>query len=293
MKKLLFVINPNAGKRKAAKHLPEIIDIFNREDYLVCTYFTAAQDDARKVVAQKAAEMDMVVCCGGDGTFNETVAGVLESGADVPLGYIPAGSTNDFANSLGLSTNPVEAARRIATGVPECYDVGCFGGRYFTYVASFGAFTKSSYATPQSVKNALGHTAYVLSGIQEISQLRKIHVKLETEEETLEGDYIFGAICNSTSIGGILKLDPSQVDLADGLLEVLLVRVPKDVGELTACVQAVQKHTYDCAMMTFRSVKKVTVYADEEIAWTLDGEKEIGKPEVLVENIHHAIRLMK
>ena len=293
MKKMLFIMNPYAGMRKASKVLPEILAEFNRAEWDVHAYMTKGPGDGREVVKNRASEMDLVVCCGGDGTFNETVAGVLESGADVPVGYIPAGSTNDFANSLGLPADPVEAAKRIIAGKPEKYDVGCFGGRYFTYVASFGAFTKASYSTPQNIKNALGHTAYILEGIQELSQLgSKLHLRLEMDGETVEDDFIFGAICNSTSVGGILTLDPKQVDMRDGMFEVLLVRYPRDLVEIAECIQAVQKQTYNCKMMTFRSTRQVKINADPKMDWTLDGEKEPGKAEIEVENVHHAIRLV-
>ena len=294
MKKLFFVINPYAGMRKANKLLPEILSVFNRGGFDVQVYITQCQGDAKKVVSRRAKEMDIVVCCGGDGTFNETVAGVMESGANVPVGYIPAGSTNDFANSLGLPADPVEAAKQIVFGMARPFDVGVFGGRYFTYVASFGVFTKTSYTTPQNIKNALGHTAYLLSGIQELSQLRhKVHVKLEMDGKQVEDDFIFGAICNSTSVGGILTLDPKQVDMSDGLFEVLLVRYPKDLAEVRECIQAVQKQTYNCKMLTFCSCKQVKITASSSIAWTLDGEKEPEKREVFVENIHHAFRLVR
>ena len=293
MKKMLFILNPNAGMRKANKVLTEILAVFNRADYDVSVYITAGQGDAKKCVKDRAGQQDLIVCCGGDGTFNETVAGLLESGADVPLGYIPAGSTNDFANSLGLSTDPVQAAENIAAGSPESYDVGCFNGRYFTYVASFGAFTKASYATPQSVKNALGHTAYLLGGIQELSQIRSLAIKLELDGGVLEDNVLFGAICNSTSVAGILTLDPNQVDMQDGLFEILLVRAPKDLLEIGECIQAVQKQQYNCKMITFRSASAVKICALEEMDWTLDGEREPGSREIFVENRHLAIRLVK
>ncbi len=294
MKKLLFIMNPYAGMRKANKVLPEILAEFNRAGFDVHAYMTQGQGDGKAEVKRRAGEMDIIVCCGGDGTFNETVAGILESGADVPVGYIPAGSTNDFASSLGLPTDPVEAAKRIVNGTAEAYDVGCFGGRYFTYVASFGAFTKTSYSTPQNIKNALGHTAYLLEGIQELSQLgHKAHLKLEMDGKTLEDDFIFGAICNSTSVGGILTLDPKVVDMRDGLFEVLLVRFPRDLVEVAECIQAVQRQTYNCKMMTFRSTRQVKITADSNVAWTLDGEKEPGRETIAVENLHHAFKLVR
>lgn len=292
MKRMLFVMNPYAGVRRANRCLPDILATFNRGGYDVTVYMTAGPGDAVGYVAARAAEVDAVVCCGGDGTFNETISGMLQSGADVPIGYIPAGSTNDFAASLGLPTNILTAAQSIVEGEPVRYDVGMFGTRYFSYVASFGAFTRTSYATPQNVKNALGHTAYVLAGISELSQIRALHVALELDGERVEDDFIFGAISNSTSVGGILTLDPKQVDMQDGKFEVLLVRAPRDLGELSECIRALQRQVYNCAMLTFRSAKTVHIAADPTMDWTLDGEREPGHAEVTVQNLHGAVRVI-
>ena len=293
MKKLFFALNPYAGTRKANRVLPEILSVFNRADFDVSVYITQGPGDLTAAIARLASHADLVVCCGGDGTFNETITGLLTAGLDKPVGYIPAGSTNDFANSLKLPTDPVAAARLIATGKPEPYDVCRFGSRYFSYVASFGAFTKASYSTPQNVKNALGHTAYLLEGIHELSQIRTSHVALELDGELLEDDYLFGAICNSTSIGGILTLDPNQVDMKDGLFEVLLVRKPRDLSEIAECISAVQKQQYNCRMMTFRSAREVKITSNADMFWTLDGEKAQGAPEITITNLHHAIQLIK
>lgn len=294
MKKLLFVMNPFAGQRKANKYLPEIISLFNRAGYETNVYMTGGSGDAARMVQLRAKESDLIVCCGGDGTFNETVTGIIQAGVDVPVGYIPAGSTNDFATSLKLPGSPMQAVQHILEGQPVSYDVGRFGERYFSYIASFGAFTRTSYATPQSVKNALGHMAYVLEGINELSQIRKVHVRMELENEVLEDDYLFGAISNSTSVGGILTLNPSQVDMGDGLFEILLVRAPKNLTELPECILALQTQDYsNCGMITFRSASKIKVCAPADVPWTLDGEREDGHSEVQVENLHHAIRLMQ
>lgn len=293
MKKMLFVMNPYSGTRRANKYLVDIIDLFNRANYEVMVHMTQGQGDATKVVAAKAHEMDLIVCCGGDGTFNETISGMLSVGADVPLGYIPAGSTNDFATSLKLSGNVMQAAQDILDGQPVTYDVGKFGNRYFSYVASFGAFTRASYATPQSVKNMLGHTAYLLEGINELSQIRNEHVRLEIDGEVVEDDFIFGAISNSTSLGGVLTLDPDVVDLADGQMEILLVRAPQNLTELAECIQTVQTQKYSCSMITFQSAKKIRIFANPFMPWTLDGEREDGHEQVDVENIHHAIHIVK
>ena len=293
MKKLLFIMNPCAGTKKANRVLPEIISVFNEHDYEVITYMTAKQGDAARIAAQRGAGMDLVVCSGGDGTLNETVSGLLDAGLDVRVGYVPSGSTNDFASSLKLSGNPVQAAREIVEGTPFRFDVGRFGERYFSYVASFGIFTRASYATPQSVKNALGHLAYVLAGITELSQIRTERVKLEIDGEVVEDEFLFGAISNSTSVGGILTLDPRQVDMSDGKFEILLLRAPRDLMEISQCISALQKQEYNCNMITFRSASQIRVYGRPDMSWTLDGEWCQGSEEILVSNLHHAVTLMK
>ena len=293
MKKMLFIMNPFAGVKRANRHLTDILLMFTQAGYEVTTHMTLGRGDAAAVAREKGKDVDLVVCCGGDGTLNETITGLLSAGADTPIGYIPAGSTNDFASSLKLPTNILKAAQEIVEGEPVSYDVGRFGDRYFSYVASFGAFTKSSYATPQNIKNALGHTAYVLSGITELSQIRNEHVKMEIDGQVVEGDFLFGAICNSTSVGGILTLDPKQVDMGDGLFEILLVRAPENLAEIHECIQALQSQKYNCAMLTFRSARRVRIFADPDMPWTLDGEKEDGHKTVEVENLHHAIRLIQ
>ena len=293
MKKMLFIMNPCSGQKRANRFLPEILSTFNEAGYDVLVHMTAGPGDGDKTVRRLGAGMDAVVCCGGDGTFNDVVSGLLHSGLDVPVGYIPAGTTNDFANSLKLPTDVMEATRAIVDGTPVAYDAGKFGNRYFSYVASCGAFTRASYATPQNIKNALGHTAYVLEGIQELSQLRKEHVRMDIGGRIVEDDFLFGAISNSTSVGGILTLDPSQVDMRDGLLEVLLVRAPRNLGELTECIQALKSQKYNCEMITFCSAPRVTVYSDPDMPWTLDGEREEGHGEVVVENQHLAVKLLQ
>ena len=293
MKKLLLIMNPYAGQKKANRVLTEIIEIFNRADYEVMVYMTAGQGDAEKAAMRYAGQMDVIVCCGGDGTFNETVAGILNSGTDVPIGYIPAGSTNDFAASMKLPLDILQAARGIAHGQERRVDVGSFGGRFFSYVASFGAFTRTSYTTPQSAKNTLGHLAYLLSGIQELSQIKARRLRFELPDgKVLEDDYIFGAISNSTSMGGVLTLSPDRVDMTDGKLELMLVRAPKDAFELTDCLVALQKQTYNCAMMTFLSTERMTVTAPADMEWTIDGERQTPVEHVRVECLQNALRIV-
>ena len=293
MRKLLFLVNPNAGQRRVNKSLGEIIGIFNEGGYEVTVFMTTGPGDGTRIVRDRAKDYDLVVCAGGDGTLNETITGLMEAGTDCPIGYIPCGSTNDFAATLKLSMDVVQAARDILLGAPVEYDLGKWGDRYFSYIASFGAFTRVSYATPQNLKNALGHLAYVLSGIQELPQIRSIPMVLELDGERVEGKYIFGAVSNSTSVGGVFTLDPRLVDLRDGKFEVILVRLPRDMNELAACISAIQSGTYDCAAITFRSVSRLTVRQTSDVAWTLDGERAEGQEEIPIENLHRAMRLVR
>ena len=290
---MLFVVNPRSGTRKSGKYLAEIVAVFNKAGYAVTVHITDGPGDATRITRQLAAGMDVVVCCGGDGTFNETVSGLLRSGADVPLGYIPAGSTNDFAASLKLPTQFLEAAQAIVEGQPASYDVGKINDRYFTYVASFGVFTKTSYATSQTMKNAIGHAAYLLSGIQEVSQLHPTTIRLEIDDEVIEDAFLFGAVSNTTSVGRVLTLDPQKVDMADGKLELLLIRPPKDLVELSACIRALQTHQYNCGMIEFRSVTTLRVTCPDDIVWTLDGERFDAPRTLEISNLHHAIRLLQ
>lgn len=293
MKRMLFIMNSHAGQRKANKHLSDILTVFNQAGFEVQIHMTAGTGDASRIAEEKAGNVDIVVCCGGDGTFNETISGIYLSGTDTPVGYIPAGSTNDFAASLHLSMDPVQAARDIVSGVPVRFDLGRFNDRIFTYVASFGAFTRVSYATPQSLKNALGHTAYLLGGIQEISQIRNEHLRLEIDGEIIEDDFIFGAVCNSTSLGGLLTLNPKQVDMRDGRFEIMLVRMPKNLLEVSECIQAFQNQTYNCAMTTFRTASHIRIWPKPDLPWTLDGERADGSSMIDVENMHLAFQLMQ
>lgn len=291
-KRILLIVNPCAGKRKAQRQLADIISVFNQAGYMVITYITVCAGDGERAVLEYAEQADLIVCCGGDGTLNETISGVLKSGTDKPIGYIPAGSTNDFATTLHLSGDMVQAAKDIIEGEEMQLDVGQFGNRYFAYIASFGIFTKTSYETPQEWKNALGHTAYILGGIQELSQLKTHHLRFELSTgEVVEDRFLFGAISNSTSVGGIISLAQDRVDLCDGKLELLLIHAPKDLMELTDCVKAIQRKTYDSKLITFMNASEIYVTAPAELGWTVDGEKESGHSAVSVKCLQKAIRI--
>ncbi len=293
MKKLLIIMNPCSGKKKANLHLANIISVFNRANYEVTVYITTGRGDATTVAARHGACYDLLVCIGGDGTFNEVITGLHNIGAMTPIGYIPAGSTNDFASSLHLSKDIPAAAKDIIEGSTRSLDIGKFNDRCFSYIASFGAFTRTSYATPQSLKNLLGHTAYLLAGVKELASIRSYRVKFTVEDGSVyEDDYIFGAISNSTSVAGILTLDPKIVDMNDGLFELLLVRKPRSPLELGDCILALKTQDYNSPMLTLVSTSTVLVETMEDLDWTLDGEYEKGQPFCTVTNLHSAVNLI-
>lgn len=292
MIKLLLIVNPVSGKRKAVKYLADIISVFNQAGSITEVYITDKPGDATHAVKKYASDMDLVVCCGGDGTLNETITGILEAGLVLPVGYIPTGTTNDFANTLNIPSDPIEAAKRITERTPCFIDVGTFNERFFCYTASFGAFTKTSYSTPQNIKNILGHTAYLLEGIQELSQLRKEHITIRLDGEIIEDDFIFGAVCNSTRLGGILTIDPSLIDMSDGKFEVIFIRAPRNLQELHDSVMALRTGKYNCATISFRSTDMIEVIADPKMVWTLDGEKADGASSVLIKNICQGLQLI-
>lgn len=291
-RKLMLVFNPSAGQRRANRYLPEIIRTFWDAGYCVVTYVTAAMGDAAEYVAAHAAGYDRVVCVGGDGTLNETIAGMLRSEAALPIGYIPAGTTNDYASSIGLSSDVLRAARDAAEGELHSFDVGSFNGRYFSYTASCGAFTKASYSTPQPMKNMLGHLAYILEGIKDIPSIRSYRLRVETDDSVIEDDFIFCSITNSTSVGGILKLDAQMVALNDGEFEVMLVRTPTLPMQLSTIIHGLTSLDLPNEMVYFFKAKRISVDCAEPIEWTLDGERESGGLRAEMRNLHNAIRLV-
>ena len=293
MKKLLLIMNPCSGKKRANPLLPEIISIFNTAGYEVTVYMTSARGDGARIVAQRGKDFDLLVCIGGDGTFNEMVTGLSTMETRPPIGYIPSGSTNDFASSLSLSKDILTAAMDITMGKAQYLDIGQFNEHYFSYIASFGAFTRTSYATPQNLKNHLGHTAYLLSGVKEVASIRARHVKFTTASgDVFEDEYLFGAISNSTTVAGILTLDPDLVDMNDGMFELLLVRKPRNPLELSDCILALKTQDYDSPMLTLVSTPWVEIEAPEDMDWTLDGEHEPGISHCKVQNLHSAVQVI-
>lgn len=284
MKKLMFVYNPKAGKAKIRTLLSDIIEVFDRAGYSVTVHPTRRRGDTARSMTRYAEEFDRIVVSGGDGTLNEALSGIrkgAERGLNISaLGYIPTGSTNDFAVSLGIPTDPISAARVAAQGDIFPCDAGTFNGRPFVYVAAFGAFTQASYATPQQTKNALGHFAYILEGIKSLPQIKGISMTVQSDRETFSGKYLYGMVSNTTSVGGFNGIYAGQqVALDDGLLEVLLIKEPRSLAEHSELVSDLLRINLNSRYITLLKTKKVTFLTETPTPWTLDGEFG-GDPDV-------------
>ena len=289
---LLFIVNPRAGRTRSTAPLFDAVAHFCASGYLVDLRLTQAREDATSLARELGGKFDAVVCCGGDGTLNETVTGLMDLPSPPPLGYIPAGSTNDFAASLHLPDQPLEAARVITASGGRPLDVGSFNGRPFIYVASFGAFTRASYSAPQNVKNDLGHLAYILEGVKDLSTLRPYRASLATEEECFDGEFLFGAVTNATSVGGLVKLKEDQVCLDDGLFELLLIPNPKSIADLQGLVRSLLLQDFTGGGVIFRHVHTLTVQTPEDLPWALDGEFDPGGAQVEIHNLHRRLTFL-
>lgn len=287
---LMLIVNPRAGRARSAAPLFEAAALLCRDgETLLSIRQTAARGDATRFVRESGGAFDRIVCCGGDGTLNETVAGLMELPAPPPLGYIPAGSTNDFAASLHLPDRPQEAAAVISASAGRALDIGTFNGRPFVYVASFGAFTRASYGAPQSLKNDLGHLAYILEGVKDLSTLRPYPAVITAGDEVFDGEFLFGAVTNATSVGGLVKLKKEQVVLDDGLFELLLIPNPQNAQELQALLRSLLLQNLGGEGIILRHVSRLTVRTPEAFSWTLDGEYAPGTQEA--EIVNHPRRL--
>ena len=291
-KKLLLIVNPRAGRSRSHGPLFDAAAVFSRAGYLLNIRTTAATGDAVRIAAEEGGAHDVVVAVGGDGTLNEVISGLMQLEDRPLLGYIPRGSTNDFASSLRIPKEPEEAAKFIVKSTPRQLDVGGWNGRPFVYVASFGAFTRSSYTASQSAKNALGHFAYILEGMKDISTLRPYRLKITADGEMLDGEYLFGAVCNSTSIGGLMKLDPERVVLDDGIFELLLIPNPKTAQQLQNLALALLDQKYDREGLVFRHVSAVHVETAEALPWSLDGEYAPETQTVDITNRRKALTML-
>ena len=296
MRKILLIINPAAGMAKKKLHIFRTADWFREKGFTVAVMTTSKKGDAEDFVRRYAEQNDIIVCCGGDGTLNEVISGLMRFGFHNPVGYLPAGTTNDMARTLHLPTGIGKAAKVVVSEAPVPQDVGCFNGtQYFTYIASFGAFTQVSYGTPQRLKNIFGHFAYVLDGIRSVGDIRPCRVKVfrDGSGECEEGDFIFGSVSNSSSIGGVLHLSSSQVSLNDGAFEVLLIRNPPNLIEFQKMLHDIRRRNFGNSLIEFFHTGEIRFVFEKETDWTVDGEYA-GKPsEVEIKNLHGAVSIIR
>lgn len=293
--RVLLMVNPMAGRQKIRNELLYVVDTLTKAGYETIIYTTQGRDATRDLLAEKDSQFDRVICCGGDGTFNEILSATMHWDKRPILGYIPAGTTNDFAAGLKLPSDIREAAVNIVRGTPHTVDAGLFNTSYFSYVASFGAFTETSYSTPQNFKNALGHLAYILEGIKEIPAFTSYTVCVEADGQIYKDSYIFGAVSNARSVGGILKISDSLVDLNDGVFEVMMIKMPKTLMDLSAIVTSLTSLNplkYDPSMFLFLQTKELRITFEQEMVWSLDGERVSGGKEARIACIKDAFKIL-
>ena len=293
MKRMLFIYNPRAGKGLLRPKLSDIIDIFVKAGYEVVVYPTQAYRDAyKKILGYNAEEYDLVVCSGGDGTIDEVVTGMMHRSARTPVGYIPTGTTNDFANSLHIPKGLLKAADNAVNGERFPCDVGKFNDDIFVYVAAFGIFTDVSYETKQEVKNILGHLAYVLEGTKRLFNVPSYSIRVEHDGEVIEDEFIFGMVTNSRSVGGFRSMIGKQVVFDDGLFEVTLIRKPANPIALQEIIAALLIEQVDTKHMYTFKTGHITFESLEEIPWTLDGEFGGEHDEVVIDNLNKQLEIM-
>lgn len=290
-KSMLFVYNPRAGKAQIRSNLLDIIDIFVKAGYEVTAYPTQAQGDAVKAVRERRKGYDIVVCSGGDGTLDEVVTGMMQSDEKLPIGYVPAGSTNDFANSLDIPKKMIEAADVVVNGKNFGCDIGAFNNDTFIYVAAFGLFTDVAYETKQDIKNSLGHVAYLLEGVKRLSAIKSYRMKISYDDGCIEDEFIFGMITNSNSVGGFKGITGKAVELNDGLFEITLIRKPAIALEMNNIISALtDKKVHSDFIQSFKT-SKITLESEQDVAWTLDGEYGGTHNLTVIENCNKAIEI--
>ena len=292
-KKLMLLVNPHAGKGGALTALGDILTLFCGTGWEPTVYMTQKKGDAPRLTHDHAADYDLLVCVGGDGTLSETVSGIVTLKNAPPLGYIPMGTANDVATTLGLSREPVAAAVTIVNGKPHPLDVGCMNGdSFFTYIAAFGAFTDVSYETRQESKQALGLLAYLLEGLAAMPTIAPTHARVILDDGEEEGDYIFCGVTNSTSVAGMVRLDDSIVNLSDGLFEVILVRNPASIAYLGGIALDILGKKYQDPHVKVLHSRTVRILCEEPVKFTRDGEAGGLHGEVTLENLHQAIKIV-
>ena len=289
--KLLFIINPHSGKGQIKNNLVDIVDIMVKAGYDVTIYTTQARADATRKVMEEAANFDRIVCSGGDGTLDEVVTGLIKSDMNTPIGYIPAGSTNDFANSLGIPKEMVKAAEVAVGKNPFPCDIGDFNSDTFVYVAAFGLFTEVSYKTSQQLKNIFGHVAYIMEGAKHLHDILSYNMQVEYEGHVFQDEFIYGMVTNSVSVGGFKGMTGTDVKLDDGVFEVTLIKKPHNPIELNEILACLTNMIDDSDLIYSFKTNEVKITACEQIAWTLDGEFGGEHEEVIIRNLNKRVTI--
>lgn len=291
--RLLLIVNPCSGKAKMKTALLRVVQILSEAGFEVTVYPTRARGDATEYICGIAPEQyGTIVVAGGDGTLNEVITGLMRSESSCRVGYLPAGTLNEWSAGLHISRDVYTAAADIANGRELCLDLGQFGERYFCYTASFGAFTAASYSAPQDVKNVLGQAAYFFEGIKLLGDIKPIHLTVKADGREITGDFLFGAVSNSMSVGGIVKFDEALVKLNDGEFEVLLIRKPANILQFQNYIDAILKRDLNREGIEFFHARELTVTGGAGVAWTLDGEYAEGAESIVIRNLPQALRLV-
>ncbi len=290
-RRLFFVYNPHSGKGSIRLKLCGILQVFSDAGYEITVHPTRGPKDAAQQVEQLPDDYDLIVCSGGDGTLDEAVSGIMRREKKIPLGYIPSGTVNDFARSLKLSRNMVRAAHTAVEGRDFPCDVGMLGESYFVYIAAFGIFTDVAYSTSQDVKNVLGHMAYLLEGVKRLANIPSCHMRLESEELTAEGDFLFGMVTNSRSVGGFKRIIGRNVQFDDGVFEATFIRSPQNAVELQEILAAIARKEIDARYMYSFRTSRITVSSDQPVSWTLDGEFGGEWQTAVIQNCQKAVAI--
>lgn len=291
-KKLLFIFNPHSGKGLIRNDLVDIVDTMIKAEFDVTIYSTQARADATRKVLEEGAGYDQIVCSGGDGTLDEVVTGMIQANLDIPLGYIPAGSTNDFANSLGIEKEMRLSCLTAVHGTPFPCDIGRFNDDTFVYVAAFGLFTEVSYQTPQQLKNIFGHAAYILEGAKHLRDIPSYVMHVEYENQRIQDEFIYGMVSNSISVGGFKGMTGPDVKLDDGVFEVTLIRKPKNPIELNEILACLTNLIDDSDMVYTFKTSELHIMSKEKVAWTLDGEFGGEHDDVTICDLQQRIRIV-
>lgn len=292
-KKMLLIINPVAGKEQGKKYAFGLISFFSREGYLVTVRPTQEKSRVNVQFVEKNASLyDIIVCCGGDGTLNETISGLVKSKAETPLGYIPLGTTNDFAKTLGISSSPFEAALAISKEKEKKIDCGYFNGKTFVYVAATGAFTEASYGATPAEKRYLGSLAYMIKGMESLAKLKPFHLKAKIGEDIIEGDYLYASVSNTTSLGGFFKLSPEKVKMDDGYFEFVLIKAPDTLAETRKLITGLLAESLNSEYVDLIYTPEIKIKLDSPMPWSLDGENGGEHKEIIIKNISNKINML-